>query len=442
MKKLILMLLVLAGGVLNVSATDITKRIFVIASDNFGKNRSGDLAIHAWYDGGSDITTWNTDAEIMVAIGTNTKGTSAKGLWLKDITFDASKTIHIKVYDKGNNSWQSGDLTLTSSTNKYYSFDISSSNALSERGNLSYYAYWYDGTSTWTKGSMTTIDNSVFTASLDNQTSPNASIELLFAPNFAVDDDYVSSNDALRFTWMFRPNDSNQDKGFTIQTDLYGGFYVNANSIKIKKRAHYDITFKPFSYQFGISPYITANLNASGYGTFGCSFADFKIPSTDTEDNAVSAYYAESISSSIITMTKKTGDVNKADGLFLIGTPNKSLKFTPATTTPATVSSKLLPGDGTAKTPDASNFYYVLSGNSFKKLTKSTTIPEGKAYLHSTEALANEFTLSFDDGTTAIRVINTDATAIENSDIYNVAGQCVVNPTKGLYIVNGKKVIK
>jgi hypothetical protein len=38
--------------------------------------------------------------------------------------------------------------------------------------------------------------------------------------------------------------------------------------------------------------------------------------------------------------------------------------------------------------------------------------------------------------------ITTIATATEQAPVYNMAGQRVMNAQKGLYIVNGKKVVK
>ena len=43
------------------------------------------------------------------------------------------------------------------------------------------------------------------------------------------------------------------------------------------------------------------------------------------------------------------------------------------------------------------------------------------------------------DDATAINAVKSNV--VENGTYYNLAGQRVNNPTKGLYIVNGKKVI-
>lgn len=85
---------------------------------------------------------------------------------------------------------------------------------------------------------------------------------------------------------------------------------------------------------------------------------------------------------------------------------------------------------------------YVLNkkagtGVGFYKLADGKKVGVGKAYL-TTSASAPEF-LAFDE-TTNIKTTNfTDCT--DSKEWYNLNGQRVANPTKGLYIVNGKKVI-
>ena len=80
----------------------------------------------------------------------------------------------------------------------------------------------------------------------------------------------------------------------------------------------------------------------------------------------------------------------------------------------------------------------------FKNIVAGTpaTVPAGKAYLQFNEEIsARELTFDFDSETTAIsELTNTNLTNYTN-DYFNLAGQRVANPTKGLYIVNGKKVI-
>ena len=67
------------------------------------------------------------------------------------------------------------------------------------------------------------------------------------------------------------------------------------------------------------------------------------------------------------------------------------------------------------------------------------TIAANKAYLAVPEALAREgFAFDFGDATN-IRSIGNEQ--LNNDNVYNLAGQRVAQPTKGLYIVNGKKIV-
>ena len=103
----------------------------------------------------------------------------------------------------------------------------------------------------------------------------------------------------------------------------------------------------------------------------------------------------------------------------------------------------------TAKTQaDATSGYdiYVLNKEAstygFFKLSASGTLAAGKAYIEMPESFVGA-RLSFvfeDEETTAIDAVRSHQT-ISNNEYFNLAGQRVAQPTKGLYIVNGKKVI-
>ena len=81
----------------------------------------------------------------------------------------------------------------------------------------------------------------------------------------------------------------------------------------------------------------------------------------------------------------------------------------------------------------------------FYKLNSAvTSVPGNKAFLvlTSTEAQAKSFVLSFDDGeTTGIETINVEKNATEDGVYYDLQGRRVEHPTRGIYILNGKKVV-
>ena len=80
--------------------------------------------------------------------------------------------------------------------------------------------------------------------------------------------------------------------------------------------------------------------------------------------------------------------------------------------------------------------YKAATGVGFYKLSEGGTISANKAYLESSEN-AREF-FSFDE-TTAIEAIDNGQLAIDDV-VYDLQGRRISQPTKGLYIVNGKKV--
>jgi hypothetical protein len=94
------------------------------------------------------------------------------------------------------------------------------------------------------------------------------------------------------------------------------------------------------------------------------------------------------------------------------------------------------------KTTAVSNVYrlgYGASGVGFYPY--SGTPASGAVILNVSSASgARELTIDIDDDVTGISTMH-NSQCIMNNDFYNLAGQRVAQPTKGLYIVNGRKVI-
>lgn len=80
---------------------------------------------------------------------------------------------------------------------------------------------------------------------------------------------------------------------------------------------------------------------------------------------------------------------------------------------------------------------YFISANKLYKSEGGTTLKGTRAYIDAKNA--EDVKLFIDGIETGISEIN--GTAVENGAIYNLAGQRVSNAQKGIYIVNGKKVI-
>lgn len=168
--------------------------------------------------------------------------------------------------------------------------------------------------------------------------------------------------------------------------------------------------------------------NASGYATF-VSYRPLTIPSGI-------AYYAEDNGNGSATAHALTTPA-AGTPMLIKGTPNTYYHFA-ATATGTDVSSTnaFHAGSGTAvSSTDGDNHNYILNGDSFYKAA-GQTVGTKKAYLQLSQA-ATARVLLFDDEeeTTGITSIKS-----ENSNIYfDLQGRRVAQPTKGLYIVNGKK---
>ena len=185
---------------------------------------------------------------------------------------------------------------------------------------------------------------------------------------------------------------------------------------------------------------IETTIGAKDWSTFSC--ADYGLDFANADDG-LSAYAITGHDGKKITRTAVTGAVEKNTGLLLNGEAGKTY-FIPVATTGSAVSGNLLvPGTGSAVTRATGKTYYVLTNEdgvaNFKKLvTDDVVIPVGKAYLRFDEVVeARE--IAIDGEFTGISEIK--ASDMKNAEWYDLQGRRVANPVKGLYIVNGKKVI-
>ena len=89
-------------------------------------------------------------------------------------------------------------------------------------------------------------------------------------------------------------------------------------------------------------------------------------------------------------------------------------------------------------------YNYIISGGKIYFVDSDVTLKNTRAYITlTTPSAARTLTMSFDGGeTTGIATIENGELKVETGVIYDLQGRKVNNPAKGLYILNGKKVIK
>ena len=196
---------------------------------------------------------------------------------------------------------------------------------------------------------------------------------------------------------------------------------------------------------------VTASITSCGWSTFASSYPlDLSTISGGT------AYYASAASGSTVKLTGTTATVPAGEGIMVKGTAGDTFTIGVAALGTA-ISGNLLKGQTTTDYVDASDkgnngkYHYVFGYKTsdpteygFYKLTEDTSVPAGKAYLETTTPLtqpdAARLTIVFDDEATGIQNL-TPALSEGEGVVYNLRGQRVAQPQKGLYIVNGKKVV-
>lgn len=188
-------------------------------------------------------------------------------------------------------------------------------------------------------------------------------------------------------------------------------------------------------YQYTASPLqISVTLPSSGYGSLASAYGlDFSAV------DGLTAYVATSTTTEAVTLTS-VDELPANQGVILKGTAGTY--SIPVKADAAYEGTNLLSAAVTATDIEA-NTAYILQDGEFHLVTAASTVPAGKAYLlkSNVPSAARALTFAFVDNETSGIDATLTNNGIVNNEIYNLNGQRVDAPTKGLYIVNGKKVI-
>lgn len=194
--------------------------------------------------------------------------------------------------------------------------------------------------------------------------------------------------------------------------------------------------FNPYiDYVAVYRPNAILSLNAYGYATYSAA-------TNFTAVGATAYKMALNIEAGTLAGTE-VEKVPAGEGVLLKGEAGASVSIL-ETSGVTTLEGNDLHGttqaDGTLASFDSNKTYYVLSGDTFKKYT-GTTFAANKAFFQADGEGARSFTMTFDNGeTTGISATLTNNETM-NNEFFDLQGRRVAKPTKGLYIVNGKKVI-
>ena len=204
-----------------------------------------------------------------------------------------------------------------------------------------------------------------------------------------------------------------------------------------------DLTSENASQVFGKATVIFASYNVTANLAGGAYWATFYTEAGNYQAPEGTQVFAVTLTGTAIEMTVIPNRIAlSGKGVVLKNTTTGSITMTKTETAPdVDYSGSSLTGTMTSITNPSYGSVYVLNGTNgagFYKLSETGTIDANKAYLQTTSG-AREFFL-FGDAT-GIEIIDHSPLTIDHS-VYDLQGRRVAQPTKGMYIVNGKKVIK
>lgn len=182
-------------------------------------------------------------------------------------------------------------------------------------------------------------------------------------------------------------------------------------------------------------------------------YATFYAPAAVAVPEGVVAYYVSGVDGNSATLTEIETNIPANTGAILYAEGGKECNFTVVSyNAEDAVSGNRLVGtqSKTIVTKEDGSSYYILANvegvvgfyNAVNGTDEATFVnAAGKAYLKVANDAAGARFLSFNFGGTETAIKNIEG-AESNSVVYDLSGRRVQNVTKGLYIVNGKKVVK
>lgn len=189
-----------------------------------------------------------------------------------------------------------------------------------------------------------------------------------------------------------------------------------------------DYSFSPFTITVGGAATAEDITLANEWNTY-CSTNDLDFAHVKVEVYVVSEVTATSAKLEAVTV------VPAGVGFLIKGTANDKFSV-PFAKSAGSVTSKLV---GVTEDTPLEGGNYVLSGDQFVLCSEGGTLPAHKAYLPGELVTSGAKAFGFDFGDAT--GINEAKAAKADGTIYSISGVRVAQPQKGVYIMNGRKVI-
>lgn len=204
---------------------------------------------------------------------------------------------------------------------------------------------------------------------------------------------------------------------------LYKDIVVSVEYVKIGNN---------YTWKISADAYVSVTTNAKGYSTFN-------VAAPLTISDGATAYYATDKGNGSATAHAMTNPAANTP-MLIKGAANTTYSFAIAASgTDYSASNAFKAGTGATLESGNGPYNYILNGDAFYA-ANGKRVAEGKAYLQLSAAASARALVFADDEATGIEAVDNMPFANDHS-VYNLNGQRVNAPQKGLYIVNGRKVV-
>ena len=247
------------------------------------------------------------------------------------------------------------------------------------------------------------------------------------------------------YTWSKEGVALSSNQAYKVMKDLGGNttWYPSGENnkiIEVPMAGTYDIaiTFNPADESITEAMSVYKSISDAGYATYCTPYA------LNFEGTGVKAYIAKIENGSEVKFYEVTNAPANTGLLLKADEGSYKLKMEYISGEGATdATGNALIGVNEQTVVDKKGIFVLLKGDKgvgfYKTTAESFTVGANTAYI---DAIAGDNARSFialDGETTAIEGIATEK--VMNGEVYNLQGQRVVKAQKGLYIINGKKVV-
>ena len=452
MKKLLLLFLLIAGGVSTASATDL----YVGACTKQGSNSES-----SWEIKGKMTDNGNGTYTYIATLPTFDYNSSS----------DKADLFIFTIFKQNSISWDDDKIYCTTSNRPWV--DNSTYQFTMQAQNVQDYQIVYP---VYTPNSWGGHNNARAIKIDFNTSTLNLTVKRLIAVasgynGWSTTTDYLeeTSNGSKIYAGYVPLEDTsaNYDDGFQFiyidhSQQVYGSKNVDNGTWIAANKANYEVSADGIYYLYAdftdwhwtdpVLQTVSASVGTYGMATL-CS--EYALDFTGLDEESVKAYAitGNDKTTGALYKTQVTGQVPAGTGLYIEGTANASINV-PTTICETPLASNMLKGvlvdtPITQTEDDGDTTNYILTINKqggnvdtpkfFKVNSLGNTVSAYKAYLQiPTELAARDF-FWFDEDATAIESLTK---AHSENVVYDLQGRRVAQPTKGLYIVNGKKVIR